>query len=168
MKSLLKSARACLWLVFVACSLFNCTVQLAPSYNRELVTGITAQNKSTMEFFALMALGAKSTTYVDRESYYIQLIGGFDALVTQANARFTPRNKFRQKANEALKNKGIPVLEEGEIPSATALGRIYTTLIKMRETDQKQGVTATEVQAFKGQIKIYLDQALTYENALER
>lgn len=121
-----------------------------------------------MEFFAMVALGTKQSTYANREPYYNQLIGSFDALVTQANARFTPRNKVRQKANEALKKKGIPVLEEGEIPSATALERIYTTLVKMRETDQKQGVTLTEVQAFKGQIKIYMDQALTYENALER
>lgn len=168
MKSLFKSARTCGLLVLLVCNFLSCTVHLAPSYNQELVTGITAQNKATLEFFALVALGTKSTTYANREPYYVQLIGGFDALVTQANARFTPRNKVRQKANEALKKKGIPVLEEGEIPSATALERIYTTLVKMRETDQKQGVTLTEVQAFKGQIKIYMDQALTYENALER
>jgi hypothetical protein len=38
----------------------------------------------------------------------------------------------------------------------------------MRDVDKKQGVTAFEVAAFKGQVVIYLDQALTYENFLER
>ncbi len=42
------------------------------------------------------------------------------------------------------------------------------TMEKMRDTDKSQGITRTEVAAFKGQIEISLDQALTYEKALER
>jgi hypothetical protein len=38
----------------------------------------------------------------------------------------------------------------------------------MRDTDSEQGVTAIEVAAFKQQIAISMDQALTYEKALER
>ena len=38
----------------------------------------------------------------------------------------------------------------------------------MRDTDRKQGLTAFEVGAFKGQATIYFDQAITYENFLQR
>jgi hypothetical protein len=48
------------------------------------------------------------------------------------------------------------------------MGKISETLVKMRDTDKNQGVTATEVQVFKNQVAIYLDQALTYESFLER
>jgi hypothetical protein len=45
---------------------------------------------------------------------------------------------------------------------------ISKTMTKMRDTDKKQGVTEFEVRAFKGQVVIYLDQAITYETFLER
>ncbi|PMD98498.1 hypothetical protein BWI97_04905 [Siphonobacter sp. BAB-5405] len=148
--------------------LTGCTVRLAPQHNQALVAGLVEQNKAVMEFFAFYAWGTKAASFPERLPEYNRLIGNFDALALQADARPVPRNKIKTKVNEALQKRGIPVLEEGEIPSATALRKIYETLVKMRNTDQKQGLTLTESQAFKGQVKIYLDQALTYENFLER
>ena len=62
----------------------------------------------------------------------------------------------------------MPIPDDSEIPSATALAEISKTIVKMRDTDQKQGVTGLEVQAFKNQVSVFLDQALTYESFLER
>jgi hypothetical protein len=53
-------------------------------------------------------------------------------------------------------------------PSVAPVDLMSRTIVKMRDTDSEQGVTAIEVAAFKQQIAISMDQALTYEKALER
>ena len=79
-----------------------------------------------------------------------------------------PKNLATDEINKFLKDKGLPAMKNGVAPSATAMEKISEALEKMMDTDRKQGLTATEVEAFKGQVKIYLDQALTYENFLNR
>lgn len=145
-----------------------CVTTLAPSYDKAIVDGLTSTNQQLMEFFAAASAGTKQSTFSTREKTYNNVIGTLDALVIQANARPIPTNKVTEKVNEALTKHGVRVLEGDDAPSATAMAEIAKTMTKMRDTDKKQGVTEFEVRAFKGQVVIYLDQAITYETFLER
>ena len=81
-----------------------------------------------------------------------------------------PKNKITDVVNKLLEKRSTQPLEDDDDvpPSVHAIKRIGATVTKMRDTDRKQGVTAYEVQAFKQQCVIYFDQALTYENFLQR
>jgi hypothetical protein len=146
----------------------GCATQLAPLYDKALVDGITAVNTDVMTLFASMAGGSVKGTYQERSDKYDKAIGTVDALAIQSAARPVPTNRGSEAANKWLEKRHVPPLTEGEIPSAIALREISKTIQKMRETDQKQGVTATEVSAFKNQVVIYMDQAVTYEAFLQR
>lgn len=146
----------------------GCATQLAPDYDRDLVERLNSTNVALMEFFASTSPGLKQTSYGDRKETYDSLIGRLDALVIQARSRPIPQNSVTKKVNEALDKRGVQILDDGDTPSASALEKISETMVKMRDTDRQQGVTAFEVAAFKGQVSIYMDQAMTYENYLER
>lgn len=146
----------------------GCATTLAPQYDKAVVEGMTTTSTEVMEFFASVSSGTQKDTFDERKQRYANLIGRFDALEIQAKARPVPKNKITDKINDLLSKRGVSIPEDSEIPSATAMGKISATLVEMRNIDQKQGLTATEVQAFKSQVTIYLDQALTYESFLER
>lgn len=162
--------RRVLGMVAFVLALAGCATQLAPAYDRVVVEGLLEVNSQVMTILASVSAGTRAETFASREDRYNRLIGRVDALVIQAGARPAPRNRASEALNRALERRGLPPLgdADGDIPSATALKKISETLVKLRDTDRKQGVTAFEVQAFKGQASIYLDQALTYENFLER
>lgn len=127
-----------------------CATTLAPIYDKAIVDGLVTSNTKLMEHFASTSSGITKDTFYKREKTYNSLIGSFDGLTIQAKSRPIPKN------------------DGGNAPSATALEGVSKTIVKMRDTDKKQGVTAMEVAAFKDQIVIYLDQALTYESFLKR
>jgi hypothetical protein len=145
-----------------------CTTKLAPNYDKAIVDGLTSTNVKLMELFAETSSGTTPGTFDQREKSYNSLIGNLDALTIQAKSRPIPKNRVTEKVNEYLQRREVTVLEGGEAPSAAALGHISETIVKMRDTDKEQGVTFIEVAAFKGQVVIYLDQAMTYEGFLER
>lgn len=145
-----------------------CSVTLAPNYDKAIVDGLSAANVKVMEMFAATSSGTDESTFGTREAAYNELIGGLDALVIQISARPMPDGKVLEKVNEALAARKLDALNDGRAPSAYPVEKISATLVKMRDTDKKQGVTSFEVAAFKGQVSIYLDQAITYENFLER
>ncbi|NUT76828.1 hypothetical protein HNO86_17445 [Pseudomonas sp. C1C7] len=137
-----------------------CTTQLAPLYDQALVEGLTSVNAKTMELMASAVGGTTKETFANRENQYNHVIGCLDALALQAAARPAPTNSLATTSSTS---------GESQITtSSTALKEISKTVSRMREVDKKQGVTGVEVQAFKGQVLTYMDQALTYESALER
>lgn len=154
-------------LVVVAAVLGACTVQLAPAYDSSIVNGIVSANAEAMELFATASGGTTAGTFVVREAKYNEVIGAFDALVIQAGARPIPDSAALEKVNKILEKRGVPPVD-GEIPSVPSLQLVSQTFTKMRDTDRAQGVRPMEVQAFKGQVTISIDQALTYEKCLER
>ena len=145
-----------------------CVTQLAPDYDRALVERLNSTNVGLMEFFASTSSGTRVTSFGERKPTYDSLIGRLNALVIQARSRPIPENSVTEKVNAALEKRGVQIVDDGDTPTATALEKISETMVKMRDTDLKQGVTPFEVAAFKGQVSIYMDQAMTYENYLER
>lgn len=158
------------WLLLCCCvALTACAAQLAPAYDKAVVDGLSGLNLDTMQLLAAISNGAQAADFSSRQAQYINLIGRYDALALQAGARPLPRTRVNDAINGFLQKRGLPPLsDDGSLPSAGALQKISATLAKMRDTDQKQGLTAVEVQLFKGQISVFLDQAITYENYLQR
>lgn len=152
----------------ICAGLSACTTRLAPNYDKAIADGLVAASQQVMTHFAATSSGTSVDSFAQRDATYSSIIGSLDALALQAKSRPTPKSSVGDKVNEYLAKRGIAVLDAGDIPSAAALEQISITLTKMRNVDKKQGVTAFEVAAFKGQVVIYLDQALTYENFLDR
>lgn len=144
----------------------GCSVQLAPSYTPDLVDGLSKVNTQAMTFFASVKHGTTADKFFIREGRYNSLIGQLDALKTQSDARPEPSSFLSQVIG------GYPEPGEGiakfDTPTGDVIQTMSDALTKMKETDRKQGLTGMEVAAFRGVIVISMDQALTYERALER
>jgi len=156
----------------VCIGLAGCAVSLAPKFDQHIVDNLTGTSTDVFQLLAEVSGGTTNSDYDKRDSKYNQLIGKLESLVLQINARPVPNNKtvnkIIAKANEGLKKRGVSTLiSAGDTsPSATALKNVASNIAKMKDTDKKQGVTAFEVQVFKGNIELFFDQALTYERFL--
>jgi len=152
-----------------ALSLSSCKTLLAPEYDKAIVETITTSSEKTMGFISEISEGTCNTDYSKREKKYNELIGAYDALKIKAKARPLPNNVATKKINELLGKKGSPTIS-GDYPSAFAFEKISETLQKMKETDKDttKCIKPGALKAFKGQIEIFLDQAITYESFLKR
>jgi hypothetical protein len=166
----LNRKRGISWLVVFLFLLSGCATQLAPAYDKAVVDGLLVANTEVMTLLAKGSQGTSQSTFSERENAYNTIVGKFDGLVIQAAARPIPKTKVSERINGVLEKRGIEPLQDDDAtpPSVQPLKKVVESLTKMRDTDKKQGLTATEVLAFKGQIVILLDQATTYENFLQR
>lgn len=158
------------WAAFVLVLLVGCSLPLVPPYDKAVIDALNVANTETMTLFASVDKETKQYDYANRAERYAQVIGKWDALIIAANARPVPKNQTSDRLNHLL-DRMLPAsanTEEFKIPSVYAMKKISETITKMRETDMKQGLTSYEVIAFKQQVIIYLDQAITYENFLQR
>ena len=160
--------RAALLLSVLALLLAGCMVQLAPRYDAALYDGITRVNTRIMELFAEVAGGTDAAGFAERESAYNAIIGSVDALALQSRARPVPDSALRDRVNEFLSDRGQPLLDEGEAPSAAALDEVSRQLAKMKEVDVAGGLRPGAVALFRNAVIISMDQAITYESFLER
>lgn len=151
-------------------SVAGCATQLAPPYDKNVAEGLGAANTETMILLAAASQGTDKSSFSSREDKYNNLIGKLDAIALSAGARPMPKNKVTDAINKLLVKRGVKPIDDDDStpPSSHSIKKIAETLTKMRDTDKKQGVTAFEAQAFKGQIAVYFDQAITYENFLQR
>lgn len=153
--------------LFGIAMLSSCEATLAPAYDQAIVEKVTASSDFAMRFFAEVDGGTERESFTVREPVYNILIGAFESLEIQARARPAPKNVALEKINEMLEAKGSNTIT-GEYPSAIAFEKIAETFKKMKETDEQNGIKPLALEAFKGQVEIYLDQALTYESFLKR
>lgn len=144
-----------------------CRTTLAPDYDQRIVDRSDEATIGVLELFAVVSDGAEKVTFPDREKQYNTLIARFDALALMAKSRPVPSGKVIDKINETLRAKGTGTVS-GQFPSAVAFEEIAKTLQKMKEKDRAEGLKPLLVSAFKGQVVIYLDQAITYERFLKR
>lgn len=147
--------------------LVNCKTYLAPSYSQEIITKSTLAATSTFQYFASISGGTHQESFNSRENTYNTLIGQFETLKLLTKARPIPTNKTTQRINKLLEEKNAPT-SSSDYPSAFAFNRIVENLVKMKEKDRTSGLNQTVIQAFKGEIEIFLDQAITYESFLKR
>src|SRR5690606_1922305 len=153
--------------LFTIVLLSGCEATLAPAYDQAIVEKVTASRDLAMRCFAEDDGGAEKESFTAREPVYNSLIGAFETLEIQARARTIPKNVAIDKVNEMRQAKGSNSIT-GEYPSAFAFEKIADTFKKMKDTDKQNGIKSLALQAFKGQVEIYLDQAITYESFLKR
>lgn len=144
----------------------GCRTLLAPEYDKAIVETISTVSEKTMSLFAKVSEGTSNLNFSEREEEYNNLIGAYDALKIKAKARPIPKNTATKKINELLGTRGNAL--SGDYPSAFAFEKIANTLRKMKEKDRSSVIKPTAIAAFKGQVEIFLDQALTYESFLKR
>ncbi len=145
----------------------SCQTTLAPAYDQAIVEKVTESSDLALQFFAEIENGTNSTSFKVREANYNILIGAFESLKLQAKARPVPKNVAFDKINELLEIKGSSAIT-GDYPSAFAFEKIAETFKKMKQTDAERDLEPIAIQAFKGQVLIFLDQAITYESFLKR
>lgn len=154
--------------ILLASLLFlSCEATLAPAYDQAIVEKVTVNSELAMRFFAEVDGGTTNESFAEREPVYNILIGAFESLKLQVKARPVPENVALEKINELLQAKGSNAIS-GEYPSAFAFEKIAETFKKMKQTDRENGIKPLALQAFKGQVEIFLDQAITYESFLKR
>jgi hypothetical protein len=153
-------------LIGLIISTVGCKTLLAPEYDKAIVEAVSSTSEKTMSFLAKVSEGTVNNNFSEREKEYNDLIGAYDALKIKAKARPIPNNIATKKINELLGTRGNAL--SGNYPSAFAFEEISKTVKKMKDTDKASGLKPTAVEAFKGQIEIFLDQALTYESFLKR
>ena len=161
-----KKIQLFLYIGLISVVVVSCKVLLAPEYDKEIVESASSASENTMILLAKVSEGTSKSNFSERENEYNDLIGVFDALSIKAKARPLPKNSATKKINELLNTRGNSI--SGDYPSAFAFEEISKTLKKMKETDKNSGLKPILVEAFKGQIEIFLDQALTYESFLKR
>jgi len=155
-------------LIGVILTLSGCKTALVPEYDKALVESVGYTTERTMSFLEKISDGTAKENFSEREQEYNALIGAYDALKIKAKARPVPSNVATKKINKLLGAKGSNVISSGDYPSAFAFEKISETLKKMKTTDKNNGIKPTAIQAFKGMIEIFLDQAITYESFLKR
>ncbi len=166
MKSLSKTNFLVLWLSLFF-TLSQCTTSLAPQFDELIFQQLSTNSEEVLTFFASVEKGTESDSFMKRESKYNELIGQFEALELKTRARPIPSNSILERVNKSLQFRGMTEIS-GDYPSAHAMGKIAETLKVMKKNDEKEGLGDVTVKAFKNQVLIYLDQALTYENFLNR
>ncbi len=162
-RNLLLASFACLLL------LTGCTVKLAPDFDRSIVDGLIKTNEQTLVHFAAVSSGVEAATFDRREATYNSLIGKFDALRLQVLSRPTPRPMVAKWLGIGSSEDSEPnEIEVLKAPTDKILEKVIDTLTRMKSNDRAKGLKEGIVKGFKGSYEISIDQALTYEKALER
>lgn len=173
-QKIIQTSRLYTAILFVALFFSGCSAKLAPTFDQNIIDNISTSSINIFKLLAEVSPGTKSADFDKRNEAYNNVIGELEALQLQINARPMPKNKTVDKVvakvNDKLKQNGVGTLitATDTAPSATALKQIEANITKMRDTDKAQGITATEVQVFKGAIVLFLDQATTYESFLNQ
>ena len=151
----------------------SCAVSLTPRFDQGIIDNLSTTSTEVFQLLSEVSEGTTNADFNKREEQYNQVIGKLEALALQINARPVPDNKtvdkIISKANSSLQKKGTTLISADQTaPSATALKNVTANVVKMKQTDKLQGITATEALAFKNNIQLFFDQALTYERFLNK
>ncbi|KQU64212.1 hypothetical protein ASC75_13745 [Aminobacter sp. DSM 101952] len=155
--------------ILLALNMAGCAIQLAPMFDKTIVQGLTTANEQTMILFASVSSGSKAQSFGKRKPEYDSLIGQFDALRLQAKSRPSPPppSLFLKTRSLASERAGqIDLLSQA--PTIEATEQIVLLLTRMRDTDERRGLSTTSTGLFKNQFEILIRNALIYEKALER
>jgi hypothetical protein len=164
--------------ILLVLPLAACAVQLAPSYEQSIVDNLNNANVQTMTLFATISTGVTKDTFPARQQTYNTIIGQFSAVESQVQSRPPAQPGWLGNVIGSQAQKGpLP-----DAPTKANLDTVISTLTKMRDTDQLQGLPAsnncpTDLRPtgtplitclFINAYKTSFDDALTYEMALKR
>ncbi|MEA3406416.1 MAG: hypothetical protein U9R28_11855 [Pseudomonadota bacterium] len=139
--------------------LSGCFATPGVRYDESLVQNLNQVSVETLTFFASIKDGTQAEKFIERKQHYFRLLGQYEGLEIQA----TSRPYTKPDSLDRVSQSSTPT----QLPSVTALQNIYKTLLHMKQTDQQQGLTKTEVAVYKLQTRTYLDQIITFEQHLK-
>ncbi len=148
----------------------GCTIQLAPSYDKELVSGLDAGNEEALTLFASLSGGSDQSKYPEYKERYSKVIGKFTALKLRAQTRqVPPLAKQLKKINFVsnlcdVRNDAVSCVNT----SPEAIDQVVMQLKQMQKTHQESGLAEDLVVGFETNFITALQQALFVERALER
>ena len=159
--------------LFCVLAFSGCTIKLSPSFDQDIVDNLSSSSTEVFQLFANVSGGTTSSTFNTREEKYNDVIGRLEALILSINARPMPKSKVVDKiigkANSVLTVRGSPAITAGDTAaSASALSQVVANIAKMKETDKASGLNDTQVKLFLGNVRLFLDQATTYEKFLNQ
>ena len=159
-----------LCIALVGALLGACAAQLAPNFDRTILDGLNKTNEDAMTLFSRVSAGTTKQTFATRSAAYDSLIGKVDALKLQASVRPAPQPNAvvsgflaRTTSGDRQATASLP-----SAPTPDILARMGKAFTLMRDTDRAQGIKPAIVGAFRSEFEILMEQALTYERALER
>jgi hypothetical protein len=153
----------------VSLPLAGCTVQLAPDFDKTIVDGLTSANEQTLILFASISSGTASSPFSAREVTYNSIIGKFDALRVEATARPTPQPLILKYLGLGGHPSQAPSDSDHlTAPTPDIIANIVDKLTRMRDQDKAGPMTADVVAIYKNSYELSINQALTYEKALQR
>ncbi len=164
---------AALVLIVAALPLSGCAVKLAPEYDKAIFDGLAKANEEAMTLFSSVASGVKKDNFSRRQASYDGVIGKLDAVRVQIGSRVAPESPAlmaeilkRTAAVPASETSAQPALPA--VPSLGSLDRLIQTMTSMRNVDSQHGLSPMLVMGYKLRFEISMEQALTYEKALNR
>jgi hypothetical protein len=157
------------YLLFIAAFISSCAVQLATSYDVQLKDDLSELNKGAQTYFEAMSGNVAAKKFEDHEQTYNELIGLTQSLITQSESRPVPDSKAVSKINSFLQAKGKPIWDpNNNLPSTVALTKIKEDLQKLKAIHEDGSINTTKYELRQNSINLYLEQAIVFENALER
>lgn len=153
---------------FVMLALSACAIQLAPAYDKQIVEGLQASSEAALVHYANVSQGAKASDFPKQEEEYNKLIGKLDAIRVLSQSRYVPAFPTRGLFRRFNPTANVAASETNQAPSTTAIAEMVNTLTALRDKHRDDGLTKGFVKASKNQFETFLDQAMTYERALER
>jgi hypothetical protein len=145
-----------------------CAIQLAPAYDKQIVQGLESTSEAVMIQYAAVGEGSEKSKFSKMEPKYNELIGKLDALRMLSQSRYVPAYPTRGLFRRFNPDANVKASEQYQAPSIRAIEGMVRTLSELRDDHRDKGLKKLNVAASKNQFEIYLDQALTYERALER
>ena len=135
--------------VILAFVLSGCQTQLAPSYDQTIVDNLTTADKDTLTLYANVSHGTTRDTAQKRLPDYNSVIGAFDAIHIDIDARANPK-------------------PDTPVPTVGSVKKIIETLTNLRDTDIATGLKPGFVAVSKADYELAIVPALFYEKALKR
>lgn len=145
-----------------------CMVQLAPAFDKQIVDGLQSTSEAALVQYAAVSDGPDAPAFAAMEPQYNQLIGKLETLKVLSQSRYVPAFPTTGLFRRFDADANVKASEGNEAPSTAAIQGMVDTLVALRDKHKAGPLTKAYVQTSKGQFEIYLDQALTYEKALER
>lgn len=149
-------------------SFTSCMQKLAPSYNKDIVSAIVSANKETLELLASIEQGGKMADFSKRQEKYDKIIGAYESVCTQIKARPIPDSKLNQKIDIFLQKNGLSAIGDTNYPSFDSITQFLLELRKLKDLDSQRDVAKVSVDLCKSSFNTSIQQALFYENFLER
>ena len=145
-----------------------CAIQLAPAFDQRIVDDLRTTSEAALVQYAAVGDGSDKAEFPEMEDDYNQLIGKLDAVRLMSQSRYFPASPTRGLFRRFNPDANVKQSENYEAPSVRSLTGLVSTLTALRDKHRDDGLTRSYVAASKNQFETYLDQAMTYERALER